>query len=190
MVARAITIATSADAAETGNGRAEACLSCHGESGISQAENTPSLAAQPDRFLQWQLVYFRSGARKNELMGPIAEQLSNTDIRDFAAYFGAFKAQGVSSSARDDSPELTEAARKAIAAGRCASCHGDNLTGSEAVVRIARQREDYLNKALHDCGSGQPVGGGVAGMADVGYSLSKEHLAALANYLSRQRARQ
>jgi hypothetical protein len=28
---------------------------------------------QPDAFIQWQLVFFRSGARKNEVMDPIAE---------------------------------------------------------------------------------------------------------------------
>ena len=29
---------------------------------------TPSLAGQPDEFVQWQLVYFRSGARKSDVM--------------------------------------------------------------------------------------------------------------------------
>jgi cytochrome c553 len=33
---------------------------------------TPSLAGQPADYVQWQLVYFRRGARKSEVMGPIA----------------------------------------------------------------------------------------------------------------------
>ena len=41
--------------------KAAQCTPCHGEAGISQSENTPSLAGQPDPFLQWQLVFFRSG---------------------------------------------------------------------------------------------------------------------------------
>ena len=57
------------------------CTGCHGEAGISQTENIPSLAGQPDQFIQWQLVFFRGGARKNEQMQPIAEQISNEDIR-------------------------------------------------------------------------------------------------------------
>src|SRR6266699_451232 len=72
--------------ADAGKNKAEACAACHGENGISQTENTPSLASQPDQFLQWQLVFFRSGARKNEVMEPIAEHLSNEDLRDLAAY--------------------------------------------------------------------------------------------------------
>src|SRR5262249_30652957 len=70
-----------ADGADAGKSKAETCAGCHGENGVSQTENTPSLASQPDGFLQWQLVFFRSGTRKNEVMGPIAEQLSNEDVR-------------------------------------------------------------------------------------------------------------
>jgi cytochrome c553 len=191
IVACSMTINTAGRAADADNGKAETCLSCHGESGISQTENTPSLAAQPDQFLQWQLVYFRSGARKNEFMDPIAEQLSNEDIRGLAAFFNAFKPPGGANNAPDDRPELTVAGKKAVAAGRCTACHGDNFAGSKAVARIARQREDYLNKALHDYKSGQQrVGGGVAAMAEVAYSLSEEDITALAHYLSLQQAGQ
>ena len=32
--------------------KAAPCTPCHGEAGISEIENTPSLAGQPDQFLQ------------------------------------------------------------------------------------------------------------------------------------------
>ena len=57
-----------------GKEKAELCAGCHGDNGISQTENIPSLAGQLDQFIQWQLVFFRSGARKNEQMQPIVEQ--------------------------------------------------------------------------------------------------------------------
>ena len=63
-----------------GKEKAELCVGCHGEGGVSQMENIPSLAAQPDLFIQWQLVFFRAGARKNEQMQPIVEQLNNEEI--------------------------------------------------------------------------------------------------------------
>src|ERR1700726_5280137 len=72
-----------------GKEKAELCAGCHGEAGISQTENIPSLAGQPDQFTQWQLVFFRSGARKNELMQPIVEQINNEDIRNLGAYFAS-----------------------------------------------------------------------------------------------------
>ena len=67
--------------------KAAVCAGCHGENGISQTENIPSLAGQPDQFMQWQLVFFRAGSRKNEQMQPIVEQLNNEDIRNLGAYF-------------------------------------------------------------------------------------------------------
>src|SRR6516164_4662134 len=69
--------ASAADAdADAGKAKAEICAGCHGENGISQTENIPSLAAQPDQFIQWQLVYFRAGSRKNEQMQPIVAEIS------------------------------------------------------------------------------------------------------------------
>jgi cytochrome c553 len=87
-VAVLVQLAGGADAADDSvKEKVSLCTSCHGERGVSQTENTPSLAGQPDLFLQWQLVFFRSGSRKNEVMQPIAEQLSNEDIRNLCAYF-------------------------------------------------------------------------------------------------------
>src|SRR3954469_4760979 len=80
--------AHAADAA-SGKEKAELCAGCHGENGISQTENIPSLAAQPDQFIQWQLVYFRAGSRKHEQMQPIVEQINNEDIRNRGAYFAS-----------------------------------------------------------------------------------------------------
>ena len=83
--------AASAHAADiaAGKEKAELCVGCHGENGISQMENIPSLAGQPDQFIQWQLVFFRAGARKNEQMQPIVEQINNEDIRNLGAYFAS-----------------------------------------------------------------------------------------------------
>src|SRR5712671_7705205 len=78
-----------ANAADEAVQKAEICAGCHGEGGISQTENIPSLAGQPDQFTQWQLVFFRSGTRKSEEMQPIVEQISNEDIRNLGAYLAS-----------------------------------------------------------------------------------------------------
>jgi cytochrome c553 len=161
--------------------KAEVCKGCHGDNGVSQMENIPSLAGQLDQYTQWQLVYFRAGSRKNEQMQPIVEELSNEDIRNLGAYFASltpFKGTP------DDNPGLSAKGKEAAAGRRCASCHGDNFAGTKAVARIAGQREDYLVKALHDYKSGARVGGGQAAMADVAYPLSDEEITALAHYLA------
>lgn len=161
--------------------KAEMCTACHGEAGISQTENIPSLAGQPDQFIQWQLVFFRGGARKNEQMQPIAEQVSNEDIRAFGAYFASLTPP---KPAPDDDPDLSKKGAQAAAGRRCASCHTDTYAGTKAVARIAGQREEYLVKALHEYKSGMRSGGAGAAMTDVAYPLSDEEITALAHYLA------
>lgn len=175
---------TTAQAADTGAGKDKAapCLTCHGEGGISQMPEIPSLAAQPDLFIQWQLVFFRSGTRKNEAMQPFVEKLTNEDIRDLGAYFASLPASQAAPVARQ--PALAEAGAKAAVNHRCASCHTDAFAGTKATPRLAGQREEYLAKALHDYKSGIRSGGGMAAMADVAYALSQEEITALAHYLA------
>jgi cytochrome c553 len=165
-----------------GKETAELCVGCHGEAGISQTENTPSLAGQPDQFIQWQLVFFRSGTRKSDEMQPVVEQISNEDIRNLGAYLASLTPP--KPPAPDDNPDLSRKGAEAAAGRRCASCHTDTYAGTKAVARLAGQRKDYLLKALHDYKSGARSGGGMAAMAEVAYPLSEEEITALAHYLA------
>jgi cytochrome c553 len=172
--------ASSAHAADIKE-KVEVCKACHGDNAVSQTENIPSLAGQLDQYIQWQLVYFRAGSRKNEQMQPIVEDMTNEDIRALGAYFAAlepFKA------AADDNPDLSAKGKQAADGRRCASCHGDNFAGTKAVARIAGQREDYLVKTLHDYKSGTRNGGPQGVMSDVAYPLSDEEITALAHYIA------
>ncbi|WP_299804212.1 c-type cytochrome [Tardiphaga sp.] len=164
-----------------GKEKAELCSGCHGENGNSQIENIPSLAAQPDAFIQWQLVFFRSGTRKNEQMQPVVEPLTNDDIRNLAAYFASLPPPPKKP---DDNPDLSAKGAQAAVGRRCASCHGESFAGTKAVARIAGQREEYLVKALHDYKSSARSGGGMAAMADVAFPLSEEEITAMAHYFA------
>jgi cytochrome c553 len=164
-----------------GKAKAELCVGCHGENGIAEMENMPSLAGQPDQFIQWQLVYFRAGTRKNEQMQPIVEQLSNEDIRNLGAYFASLPLP--KNEKADDDPELSKKGAQSAAGRRCASCHLDDYAGTKGVARLAGQREDYLLKALRDYKSGQRSGAQAA-MAEVAFSLHEEEIVALSHYLA------
>jgi cytochrome c553 len=162
------------------------CAGCHGENGVSEIENTPSLAGQPDLFIQWPLIFFRSGARKNEVMGPIAEQLSNDGVCDLGAHFASLQPpNSTAASAPDDHLDLTEAGHKVAAAGRCVSFHAEKFAGSKAVARIAGQQEEYITKAPLGYKSGLRSGGGVAAMAEVAYPLSDDEITTVAHNLAR-----
>src|SRR5260221_4672668 len=174
-------LAHAADIA-AGKETAELCVGFPGEAGISQTENIPSLAGQPDQFIQWQLVFFRSGTRKSEEMQPVVEQISNEDIRNLGAYLASLTPP--KPPAPDDNPDLSRKGAEAAAGRRCASCHTDTYAGTKAVARLAGQREDYLLKALRAYKSGVRSGGSMAAMAEVAYPLSEEEITALAHFLA------
>src|SRR6202453_3256865 len=98
-----------------GKARADAlgCFACHGADGVATADalaadkNVPNLAHQTDLYLQFQLVFFRNGVRKNEVRNAMAEQLSNDDLRDVSAYFAWLPAPTPAAPA-DSPPQDTE----------------------------------------------------------------------------------
>jgi cytochrome c553 len=175
-----ISIRAAAADVSAGKATAESCAGCHGADGVSQMPLTPSLAGQSDEFVQWQLVYFRSGTRKSEVMGPIAEALTNEEIRNLGAYYASLAPPKPEAAA----DALAQTGEKLARQHRCASCHADAYSGFRAAARLAGQREDVLLKALHDFKSGTRVGSGVASMADVVYELNDADMQALAHYMA------
>jgi len=77
---------------ELGRARSLACQACHGSAGVGTAPDIPNLAGQKAGYLQAQLAAFRSKERKHELMNAIAEQLSDADIGNLAAFWSSLPA--------------------------------------------------------------------------------------------------
>ena len=193
-VSLAVPAATMAAEGNPAAGKAKAeeagCSSCHGANGVATEDglaidkNMPNLAGEPDLYTQFQLVFFRKGVRKNELMSPIAESLSDEDIRNLGAFYASLPAPNTPLPP-DAAPEDTSLGEKVAAAIHCTNCHGDHFEGVDNISRLAGQREDYLYKALRDFKSGARVATGAAGMAEVVYPLGDLEMKALAHYLSR-----
>ncbi|HEV2548603.1 MAG TPA: c-type cytochrome [Stellaceae bacterium] len=162
----------------------ETCFACHGEGGVSQAPDVPSIAGQPSYFTQWQLVFFRNGSLKSELMEPVARELSNDDLRELGAYFQSLPPPPPSAEP-DNAPDLTKAGAKLAVERHCNICHAEGFVGQEAAARLAGQREEVLLKALQDYKAGRRTGTGVAAMPEITFGLSEEEMAALAHYLAR-----
>src|SRR5580658_8859887 len=68
--------------AASGEGKAALCSSCHGPQGNSTNPDWPRLAGQSAVYIAEQLRLFKSGARDNPIMKPLAAALSDQDISD------------------------------------------------------------------------------------------------------------
>lgn len=67
------------------------CKACHGQEGISPNPLWPNLKGQQFDYLVKQLRDYKSGLRKDPLMGPQALTLSDEDILNLSAYFNQMK---------------------------------------------------------------------------------------------------
>ena len=122
-----------------------ACLACHGEKGISETSEVPSLAGMPADFTLIQLFLFRQNTRKIEIMNDLAKDMTDDDLRKFAEYFVKLPPPKASGDPAD--PAIAARAQGVIAKNHCASCHNPDFSGREQMPRLAAQREDYLLKA-------------------------------------------
>lgn len=166
-----------------GQEKAKICAGCHGENGVSSTAGIPSLAGQQDQFIQWQLVFFRSGRRPNPQMAPLVADMSDEDVRNLGAYFHSLP---YSTKVADGAinPEQAAKGKTVVAQHRCASCHKDDFRGDRAAPAVADQREDYLIKALADYRSAARPSTGVAAMTEAAAGLSDEQIASVSNYLA------
>lgn len=67
----------------------ELCAACHGADGIALIPDAPDLAGENTIYLDTQLKAFRSGKRMNDIMSPIAMDLSDAEIRAAAEWYAA-----------------------------------------------------------------------------------------------------
>ena len=161
----------------------ETCAACHGANGVSQNPDVPSLAAQPDIFTQWQLVYMRDGTRKVEAMEAVVKEMTDADIRFYGPYFAALPPP-VPAHAKPTEAESAEVLNL-MKPRRCANCHDDTMAGKGEIPRLAGQRADYLVKAMSDFRKSARRGRGQAVMVEMMATLTENDIGLLAEYLSR-----
>jgi cytochrome c553 len=68
---------------------AATCVACHGKSGVGTMGEYPILAGQHADYIVQALNDYRLGKRKNPIMQPFAQQLSQEDIEALAKFFAA-----------------------------------------------------------------------------------------------------
>ena len=158
------------------------CLACHGEKGLSEQPEVPSLGAQPAFYVMVQLYMFRERLRPVEVMNAMTKGLTDDDLRSMADAIAKLPPPRPVEEPGD--PTRLERARALIQQNRCNFCHNPDFSGAQQVPRLAGQREDYLVKALREYKNNTRRGYDPA-MAEVLYALSDEQLLDLAYFLAR-----
>lgn len=160
--------------------KAKVCAPCHGEAGIPTQKNIPVIWGQNAGYLIYQLRDFKSGARKNDIMSPIAATIDPADVSALATYFSKLKWPNL-----QQPPAPADVATKAqsIAASvGCPGCHLAYFQGDGTTARLAGQNHDYLVKTMNDFRD--KTRGNNPGMSDLMKSISPDDIAVLGQYLA------
>jgi cytochrome c553 len=160
--------------------KVEVCAFCHGEQGVPMQKTFPVIWGQNAGYLFYQLRDFKSGVRKNGVMGPVAAGLDQADLLPLAQYFSKLKWPNL-----EQPPAPADVAKQAqttAASVGCPGCHLAHFQGDGTTARLAGQNHDYLIKTMTDFRDG--TRGNNPGMSDLMKATSPEDLAALAQYLA------
>jgi len=173
-------MSTHAFAADPIEEKAKFCTACHGESGVPQLKTTPVIWGQNAGYLFLQLRDFQSGARKNDLMSPVAATLARENLLPLATYFSKLKWPNLQQPSAPQ--DVATNALKANASIGCTGCHLDHFQGDGSTARLAGQQHDYLLKTMTDFRDRTRANN--PGMSDLMNAASPDALAALAQYLA------
>ena len=166
--------------AQTIDEKAQACAGCHGENGVPLQKAMPVIWGQQQGYLYLQLRDFKSGARKNDIMGPIAQTLERDDMLALAAYFSQKTWPNLQ---QPRAPaDVGAHALQAMNAVVCSSCHQSQYQGDGTQPRLAGQEKDYLKQSMLDFRNRSRANN--PGMSDLMLSISEDDIAACAAYLA------
>ena len=70
-----------------GEVKAQTCLTCHGKGDVTTGAATPIISGQYSDYIAQAMRDYKTGVRNNPVMASFVASLSETDIRDLAAYY-------------------------------------------------------------------------------------------------------
>ena len=164
--------------AQTIEEKAQICGACHGENGIPQQKIMPVIWGQQQGYLYLQLRDYKSGARKNDIMSPLAQTLERDDMMALALYFSQKPWPDL-----QQPPAPPDVAKRAIAANvsiGCTGCHRGEYQGAGTQPRLAGQTREYLQQSMMDFRT--RARGNNPGMTDLMLATAVEDIDALAQY--------
>ncbi len=185
---------------QRGRDTAQQCTPCHGEHGVVAEAGAPDVTpavipnlARLNRAASFkQLSDYGSGSRKSDIMGPVAQSLSERDLVDVVAYFAAPPGSERASLLDWSPPEATIAALVEQGdPGRglpaCISCHDLGAGGPLGAPILAGQRAAYLAQQLTFFKTGERSNDIYSQMREIAGKLTDTEIENVARYYAAMR---
>lgn len=175
-------------AAERGRDHAaDVCVSCHmSNSLVSDPKITPAITGQSARAIYKQLRDFKTGVRQSEVMKPIANELTDSQMSDLAAYYSALSLRNQNNPANipisQKTLDLILRGDTARALPSCTSCHGRQSGGPLEAPNLTGQYRPYFEAQMKAFASGERRNDIYSRMRIIAKRLTPKEIEELASY--------
>ncbi len=160
------------------------CKKCHGETGISDENDTPSIAGQARPYSFKQMVEYKNKVRQEKTMVKKMRELSYQDIADLAAFYEMQKPEdSVIRNQSTAAPKLVSEGDHSRFLIACAKCHGQWGEGiGFEVPAIAGQKAEHFMDTMNEFKEGDRSNDLYGRMRFISQQLTDEEIEELANY--------
>ena len=153
------------------------CSGCH-----NADSEFPSLDGQLATYLYRQLHDYRHGNRKDDIMTPMMQSLTDQDMADLAAWYAEQKPPAGAGGASDPTGIVYRGDGRRMEPP-CISCHGGSGQGEPVdIPRLAGQKAGYLEKTLLAYKSGARANDVYSRMRLIAGKLSDDEIRQLAKF--------
>ena len=158
------------------------CSKCHGDTGISDEDDTPSIAGQTRSYHFKQLVDYKSGAREEKQMTKRVRKLTREQMADLAAFYETQKPEVPPN--RKPPKMVTEGDESRLLLA-CDVCHGEKGKGyGFESPALLGQKIEYFSDTMVAFQDGDRVNDEYGRMRFIASKLSEEEIEELAAYYS------
>jgi len=165
----------------------QVCAGCHAVDGNSAAAANPKLAGLNSEYIYKQLTELKSGARKNAIMSGMVANLSQQDMLNLAAYYGAQQPKPATS--KDQAlaligQKIYRGGVQGAGVPACASCHGAQGKGIPTQFpRLAGQHSDYVYSQLNAFRVGERANDAAKMMRSIAAKMTDADMKAVSSYI-------
>jgi cytochrome c553 len=170
---------------------AQACAACHGVDGTGDISGAfPRLTGQAGFYLYKQLKDYAAGLRESQVMGPVAQRLTETEMQDVSGYYAAARGPFAPPSSADSMLIRRGGVLAAMGSAKdnvpaCVNCHGAAGTGMPpSFPYLAGQFARYTRDQFASWKDGSRRNDPINVMRDIAARLSDKDTAALAEYFA------
>lgn len=164
------------------------CVACHGENGVADTPDVPTLAGQDPLYTYKQLQDYKSKLRASPIMGEAVADLKDQDMADLAVFFALQKPPAGGLPRRSPPPAVAKLVSMGDGARlipACDACHGVRGAGNPGfygIPSLQNQKREDLATEMKLFRSGERSNDVYRVMRDSSKQLTDAEIAGLAEY--------